>query len=553
MNSRSNGLEGGRVSNLCFLLRGVILLTVMATGFAASAQGEPEARTVSHALQLPGGGTVRALVVGIDKYPNLPEQVQLSGAAADAKDIAAALKRVGASNVTLLLDTAASRLAFLNAMETLLQEARSGDLIVLAFAGHGTQERERIPGSKPDGKNEEFVLSPFQEEGPNTAERILDDEIFDWLKRVAAKGAEIVFVADSCHGGGMTKAPGRGSARRGVRGLTRVYNENEAGPGTIYIARGNDRLSVPATIAATDNATMEIPSLTFLAGVDPWSEVMEITIDGQKRGALSYAFARALDGTALNGDITREQLFKFTHQQVLQRTQHQQRPVLEPRTPETAKRVLFRKLGGAPAPAGAIAALRPPETSIVILQGIAAVPAPAGLAAYWDKATGDVISETRAILAYKVPEAALPTVAKRVSTTAELARMAAEAPLQADLQPASKDFASGQNFKLLIEGLYGRNLMIVNLAGNGEVQYLYPTGNADPLILEGSLAIPMHAEPPFGTDTLIILASKNRHPNLELDISLLDKQSKPEELLSAIQKHLETGDTLGVISYSTHP
>ena len=75
---------------------------------------------------------------------------------------------------------------------------------------------------------------------------------------------------------------------------------------------------------------------------------MEITIDGQKRGALSYAFARALDGTGLNGDVTREKLFKFMHQQVLQRTQHQQRPVLEPRTADTAKRVLFRKPGSAP-------------------------------------------------------------------------------------------------------------------------------------------------------------------------------------------------------------
>jgi Caspase domain len=550
MNIRSRRPEDGNACKMGFLARSMILLAALATGFAAAPQGLAEERGHSQVLQTPGNGTVRALVVGIDKYPNLSERVQLSGAAADAKDIAAALKRVGAGNVTLLLDTNATRSAFLDAMETLVQQAQSGDLIVLAFAGHGSQEKERIPGSKPDGKNEEFILSLIREEGPNTAERLLDDEVFDWLKRIAAKGAEVIFVADSCHGGGMTKAPERGSVRIGVRGLTRVYNENEAGPGTIYIAPGADQLPASAHIASTDNATLEIPSLTFLAGVDPWSEVMEITIDGQRRGALSYAFARALDSASLNGDITREKLFKFVHEKVLQQTQHQQRPVLEPRTAETARRVLFRKSGAAAAPAAPMAAGRPPETSIVTSQGAAD---PAGLAAYWDKVTGDVISETRTVLAYKVPQAALPAVAQRVSVTAALAKMAAEAPLQADLQPPAKDFASGQNFKLVIEGVYGRYLMIVNLAGNGEVQYLYPTGNAVPLIMDNNLAIAMHAEPPFGTDTLIVIASQKQHPNLELDISLLDKQLKPMELLSAVQNQLEANDLLGVISYSTHP
>ncbi len=224
---------------------------------------------------------------------------------------------------------------------------------------------------------------------------------------------------------------------------------------------------------------------------------------------------------------------------------------MEPRTAETAKRVLFRKAGGAATEAVSIT--RPQETKIVTLEGSGTAPAPPGLYAFWDRATGDVISETRTVLAYGVPQSALAAVAKRVSTTAALAEMAAQAPLQVSLSPGNGDFASGQSFKLIIEGIYGRHLIIVNLAGNGEVEYLFPVGNADPLIMDDRLVIPMHATPPFGTDTLIILASKNRQANLELDLSLLDKQSKPDGLLSAIQGRLLSGDNLGIISYGTRP
>lgn len=162
---------------------------------------------------------------------------------------------------------------------------------------------------------------------------------------------------------------------------------------------------------------------------------------------MSYAFARALDGASLDGDVTREKLFKSVHQRVLQLPEHKQSPVMEPRTAETAKRVLFRKAGGAATEAVSIT--RPQETKIVTLEGSGTAPAPPGLYAFWDRATGDVISETRTVLAYGVPQSALPAVAKRVSTTAALAEIAAQAPLQVSLSPGNGDFASGQSFMAL--------------------------------------------------------------------------------------------------------
>jgi Caspase domain len=534
--------------------KSVVFLTLFSAAilaFSGRAQSQNGGRSLPPSIVLPAGGTIHALVVGIDEYPNLSPHDQLSGAAEDAIDIATSLKRVGVKDLSVLLDTAATRAAFTEAMEALIRETRPGDLVIITFAGHGSKEKERVPGSEPDGMDEIFVLSLLAEEGPNTRERIIDDEIYDWLRRLSTKGVSIIFLADSCHGGGMTKATTRGGDRTGVRGITRVYNEREAGPGAYYIAPGNDQLSVPASIPASDNATFDIPSLTFLAGADSQSKVVERTIDGQRRGALSYAFARAIDGSKLSGDITRAVLFKSVHQHVLQLTEHQQSPVLEPRTAGSGQRFLFRKVGGSPD--GAIPAPPIPQANIVTLEGTATAPAPKGLYAFWDRATGDVISETRSVLAYGVPESALRAVAERVTATASLARMAAEAPLQVSLSPTAGNYGPGQSFKLVVEGIYGRYLVLVNLAGNGEIEYLFPTGNANPLIIEERLEIPMHATPPFGTDTLIAVASVNRRPNMELDLSLLQGQSKPRELLRAIKDWLKPGDVLGVISYGTHP
>ncbi len=533
-----------RATRSCSLL---IVLVAAVVGLAALAQAQTNTRA---ALRLQGGGTIRALVVGIDQYPYLRAQDQLSGAAADARDIADTLARVGVSDLTVLLDTHATRAAFTQAMELLVGNASSGDLVMITFAGHGSQEKERVPGSKPNGMYEAFILSLIAGRGPGTRERIIDEEIFDWLKQLGKKGAEIIFVADSCHGGGMTKAASRGGLRTGVRGITRVYDPGEAGPGSLYIAPENDELAVPAS-TTSDNATRDVPSLTFLAGVDAQSEVMEIAIDGHHRGALSYAFARTLESPGFGGDITREKLFKSVHQQVLQLTEQRQSPVMEPRTRDAAQRVLFQKPGGGTEETPLNAPL--PDVGIVTLDGGATAPAPPGLNAFWDRKTGDVISETRAVLAYGVAQNALPAVAARVGVTAALARMAARIPLQVSLLPRQSIFAEGQKFQLVIDGVYGRYLLMVNLAGNGEVQYLFPSGNANPLIMNDHLVVPMHASQPFGVDTMIVLASTQRKTDLELELSLLDRKAKPRELLRALQGRLEGADYLGIISYGTRP
>src|ERR1700733_15275502 len=81
--ARAHRIEGLRVKAIVGkLARFMIALAAMA--IAAIAQ---VGATSADSLQAPGGGRIRALVIGVDAYPNLAASAQLHGAQADAEDI----------------------------------------------------------------------------------------------------------------------------------------------------------------------------------------------------------------------------------------------------------------------------------------------------------------------------------------------------------------------------------------------------------------------------------------------------------------------------------
>ena len=145
------------------------------------------------------------LAIGIDDY--IGRSNDLAGAVNDAQDIAAALQGAGATEVVLLIDAAASKAAIEQAWLRLVETAAPGDTIVLSYAGHGAQEPEP-PGrsGEADGLNETFILGGYQSIGAAAAKRIIDDEIFAWLRLAEDRGLEVIFVADSCFSGTMYRA-----------------------------------------------------------------------------------------------------------------------------------------------------------------------------------------------------------------------------------------------------------------------------------------------------------------------------------------------------------
>jgi hypothetical protein len=159
--------------------------------------------------------TKRALLVGIDTYPRLPPAYKLHGAARDAelmRDLLCGTFGFSATEVVLLCNDAAERDKILAALNDLAARTQPNDVVVFYFSGHGSQMTDR-ENDEPDGKDE--TILPYDTgRGSTVANRdITDDEIYLWIRLVAAKTPNITLIFDCCNSGSMSRAVFEGTNR----------------------------------------------------------------------------------------------------------------------------------------------------------------------------------------------------------------------------------------------------------------------------------------------------------------------------------------------------
>jgi hypothetical protein len=164
----------------------VDLIPTAAQSFATSAPAPVRLRR----------GKRHALCIGIDSYPTKP----LSGAVADAKKWANALRGLGFS-VTTLHDAEASRAGIIDAFTTLLAEAEDGDVVVFQYAGHGTTVPDLYLGPRPngeetDGRDEALCPHDYDQVG-----LLLDDDVYAIVATHLKSTVGLTGFLDCCHSG----------------------------------------------------------------------------------------------------------------------------------------------------------------------------------------------------------------------------------------------------------------------------------------------------------------------------------------------------------------
>jgi hypothetical protein len=566
LKTESDGAAAYRAGGvLHILLMAILPLLVAAISLPTS---RPFAQTPSLLATQQQGGTVRALVVGIDNYKNSDTVPQLGGAVADAQDIHQALRRAGVSDMTLLIDSQANRAKLGAALSGLVSRTGPRDLVIITFAGHGSQDKEHIPNSEPDHLDEFFVLWGFGNKGADTRERFLDDEMFDWLGKLASKGAQTIFVADVCHGGGLSKAPDLMAGRTRLRYLHHAESAAQVTRGAYFIAPGDDQLMVPPEVPAEDDATRHYPSLTFIAGADDHSSVGEVDIPGfpTPRGATSYAFARAIEGGAdqsgnRDGVTTRTELMAFLDREIGKATNYRQPFIFEPRDLASAATGLFderaRKIAptspAVPTTAAGPASLSPVVTDLArpIGGGNAPSTSPTLKYVYADQMTGNVVSRKNGIVAYGISPDELDAAAERFEAEERFAELRQDHPLELGIKPRVSSFVDGERFAIIASGLHGRHLIMMNLVGSGEVQYLFPRGDVSSLQTQDSADFTIEARAPFGSDAMVVIATQNKRPQLEAELQSLDGKVGALKAWNAVASQLGSEDRLGVVSYRT--
>lgn len=239
-----------------------------------------------------------ALCVGINEFEHLPKSSWLQGCVNDARDLAGLLQAdygFTDNDVTVLLDSQATKEKVVAQLNSLLDRAASGELqhIVFTFSSHGTQ----IPDTSDDEADrldEAFACYDINNSGDSwdPATVISDDELFALFARLP-DGVLMDVVLDTCHSGTGLKSldllPGRrprflpAPTARGVAATE--FNDTRALRDLVKAGRGVKPILLAACRADQTAA--------------------DAFLEGRYNGAFTYNFIKAVrgDGTLGRADI----------------------------------------------------------------------------------------------------------------------------------------------------------------------------------------------------------------------------------------------------------
>jgi uncharacterized caspase-like protein len=535
----------------------------------------------------PARAAMRALVIGVDDYIHVEP---LRGAVADARDVEKALRAAGVSDMTVLLNKAATRRATLDALEDLSARARPDDAIFIALAGHGAQEPERVKGSQPDGRDAVFLLRDFNpRDASGASEKILDAEFNHYIRRLETEGGRVIFVADTCSGGGLARAVD-------PRGEALAYRSVKYSPIGDHLNSVADRDDAFAS-------SKDFQHTLVLAAVDRQSSSPELRIPGQGiRGALSFAFARALEGAADSdgdGRLTADELFGYIRQVTHELSDQRQKVVLQSPeqmaldrfvVAEVTRGIAVRPFGGADDAAGGleIRPAEPPEEASKRDQALkAAIPsseriggpsiklasldgrlaplsdlpkvAPVTLVApnadpdlVWDPNSQDVLAGSD-VIARNISVAGLPGVIERTVILNALKKSVALHAQPIRLLPGDDLHTRGSRIEIDLGELTGRNLVLFDLTGAGEAQLLYPLGSDPAQRTAPGYTLELQVREPFGADLIVAVTADQSLGSLVDLIKKSGRRLSPARFTEALASANPQGLRVGYVGLFTTP
>jgi uncharacterized caspase-like protein len=457
--------------------------------------------------------------VGINNYRHYQK---LEGAVRDATDIAAVLEKAGARRVIRLLDDQATKKRIRQAWDSLVDGAKKGDTIVFSYAGHGGQEPEAVKGSEKDGKDEAFLLGHFNPETLHgQTQRIVDNELNLWLRRAGKRGIRVVFVADSCHSGTVTrKVDFRTQPTSRLVPPYKIPHEPYAP-------------AMPDMDEAAWITGQDLSHVTFFAAAEDHQKIYELPLGGHKRGVLSWAFARALENRAdRNNDhiLTRAELESYILPAVEQLSESRQKPDVRPRSGEkgvdsNAPLIELRGKGlerVLPGQDGKVLPARKLRIRMLhtsqdrqqelanTLEGI--ILAKAGEAAdlVWDNTTKEVLSSPGDIVAENIRARDLQQVLDKWRILPGLKQLALARTLPVTLSPGDSRHETGDLLSFHSANPGFPFLTLLNLPPEGGHELLYPLKESERgrAISGKPFVLRLQVKPPYGVDHLVLVASQ---------------------------------------------
>ncbi len=490
---------------------------------------------------------IYALSVGVNEYDH---EKPLRGAVADALDLRQAAVAMGAKRATVLLNRDATRERIQAELESMLRDASKGDTLIFTYAGHGAQEEDAAPLDESDGRDEAFLLSAFDRKNAATrnSSRLLDDDIYQWLKQAGGKGLKVMFVADACYSGTMTRQVGASGGA----------DERSAAP--------NPDLPPPTGLAARPDAGEDdLGHVTFFSATQESRTSPEVTIDGQKRGALSFAFARGIEGAAdadRNKKLTRGELGRYVRRSVRQISEANQTAEIRFRSGSEDDAVF----GGAPPfkqeeSISGVSKLKvhllgaSPEQSQNLdqkLRNVVLTDQKVEADLVWSAKDRSVTSGGGDAVAYGVDALGLQDVVDKWLALAYIKQLVLAKPLDVTLAEDDVIHRQGKIVNFVTLPVNYTHLTVFNLAPGGEVQFLYPKAGDRP---EWPIRTPytlatVVRDPPFGAEHVVVIST----PAPLRDLHLKLQRAAAADVAVILSKALSGADyQIGLQSLYTAP
>jgi metacaspase-1 len=266
----------------------------------------------------------KALLIGINRY-KIPG-ADLRGCVNDVENMKGILTQMygfTSKDVAVMTDFATTTKAMKAAMGQLVKDARSGDVLLLHYSGHGANVID-ASGDEPDRRDE--ILCPTD---LDWYKPLLDD----WLRKTFNRlrsGVSLTVIMDCCHSGSNTRAvlpPDAPSIPRFLPNPLDIM-ESESGRKLRGKVQGSLRVSTAPKRKKSDVIDADIPEL-LVTGCRDTQTSADAHIGGSYNGALTYCLVETLK--AAGGAISYRQLHAGTVKR-LKQGGYDQVPQLEGRS-----------------------------------------------------------------------------------------------------------------------------------------------------------------------------------------------------------------------------
>lgn len=251
----------------------------------------------------------KAFLVGINDYaPAGVGGPDLRGCVNDVRDMANTLNVLGIvpavpGKMRILTDARATKAAILYGFQSLIDGARSGDVLIFYYSGHGSQVAD-LNHDELDGKDETICPHDYA-----TAGMIKDDDFNRMLAKLPA-GVNLDIILDSCHSGTGTRELAALAVAPEDQSVAYRYLDPPMDWG--YFLEADPTVPLRGLFKPrTEESIKEmviVPGLNHVlwAGCRDYQTSAEAPIGGVWRGVFTYCFCKVLRGAGKS--ITRSRL-----------------------------------------------------------------------------------------------------------------------------------------------------------------------------------------------------------------------------------------------------